>query len=91
MLLKSTPTHLSLSNRSHRTKAGDGQRHLTGGVGCRAMSFAPQYKAVQVLVGPAVVAAGDVVIGSGIRGSKLLVPTKGLLDLPGAQELQLAQ
>lgn len=44
-----------------------------------------------VLVDPAVVAAGEVVIGSGIRGSKLLVPSAGLLDLPGAQELQLAQ
>ncbi len=44
-----------------------------------------------VLVDPAVVAAGHVVIGSGIRGSKLLVPAAGLLDLPGAQELQLAQ
>ena len=44
-----------------------------------------------VLVDPAVVAAGHVVIGSGIRGSKLLVPSAGLLDLPGTQELQLAQ
>lgn len=44
-----------------------------------------------VLVDPAVVAAGHVVIGSGIRGSKLLVPATSLLELPGAQELQLAQ
>ena len=44
-----------------------------------------------VLVDPAVVAAGHVVIGSGIRGSKLLVPSVSLLDLPGAKELQLAQ
>ncbi|WP_141778308.1 YbaK/EbsC family protein [Phycicoccus sp. SLBN-51] len=44
-----------------------------------------------VLVDPAVVAAREVVIGSGIRGSKLLVPSAGLLGLPGAQELQLAQ
>ena len=38
-----------------------------------------------------VVAAGDVVIGSGVRGSKLFVPAAQLLDLPGAQELLLAQ
>jgi prolyl-tRNA editing enzyme YbaK/EbsC (Cys-tRNA(Pro) deacylase) len=44
-----------------------------------------------ILVDPAVIAAGDVVIGSGIRGSKLLVPAASLLDLPGAQELKLAQ
>jgi prolyl-tRNA editing enzyme YbaK/EbsC (Cys-tRNA(Pro) deacylase) len=44
-----------------------------------------------ILVDPAVVAAGDLVIGSGIRRSKLLVPAASLLDLPGAQELQLAQ
>lgn len=43
-----------------------------------------------VLVDSAVIAAGEVVIGSGIRGSKLLLPAKELLDLPGAAELQLA-
>jgi prolyl-tRNA editing enzyme YbaK/EbsC (Cys-tRNA(Pro) deacylase) len=43
-----------------------------------------------IFVDSAVVAAGSVVIGSGIRGSKLLVPAASLLDLPGAQELQLA-
>jgi prolyl-tRNA editing enzyme YbaK/EbsC (Cys-tRNA(Pro) deacylase) len=44
-----------------------------------------------VLVDPAVVAAGEVVIGSGLRGSKLLVPAAALLKLPGAEELALAQ
>jgi prolyl-tRNA editing enzyme YbaK/EbsC (Cys-tRNA(Pro) deacylase) len=44
-----------------------------------------------VLVDPAVVAAGHVVIGSGIRGSKLLIPAAGLLALPGARALRLAQ
>lgn len=44
-----------------------------------------------VLVDPAVVAAGDVVIGSGKRSSKLLVRAVELLDLPGAEELDLAQ
>ncbi len=43
-----------------------------------------------ILVDPAVVAAGTVVIGSGVRGSKLLLPAAGLLDLPGAEELALA-
>jgi prolyl-tRNA editing enzyme YbaK/EbsC (Cys-tRNA(Pro) deacylase) len=37
-----------------------------------------------VLVDPAVVAAGQVVIGSGIRGSKLELPGAALTDLPGA-------
>ena len=44
-----------------------------------------------ILIDPAVVAAETVVIGSGIRGSKLLVPAADLLTLPGAQELKLAQ
>ena len=44
-----------------------------------------------VLVDPAVLSAGEVVIGSGLRGSKLLVPAVELLALPGAQELSLAQ
>lgn len=43
-----------------------------------------------VLIDAAVVEAGDVVIGSGIRGSKLLVPARSLLALPGAQRLTLA-
>jgi prolyl-tRNA editing enzyme YbaK/EbsC (Cys-tRNA(Pro) deacylase) len=37
-----------------------------------------------VLVDAAVVAAGPVVIGSGIRGSKLELPGEALADLPGA-------
>ena len=37
-----------------------------------------------VLVDPAVVAAGTVIIGSGIRGSKLELPGEALADLPGA-------
>jgi prolyl-tRNA editing enzyme YbaK/EbsC (Cys-tRNA(Pro) deacylase) len=37
-----------------------------------------------VLVDAAVVAAGAVVIGSGIRGSKLELPGEALADLPGA-------
>jgi prolyl-tRNA editing enzyme YbaK/EbsC (Cys-tRNA(Pro) deacylase) len=37
-----------------------------------------------VLVDPAVIAAGNVVIGSGIRGSKLELPGEALADLPGA-------
>ena len=44
-----------------------------------------------ILIDPAVVAAETVVIGSGIRGSKLLVSAADLLRLPGAQELKLAQ
>ena len=43
-----------------------------------------------MLIDAAVVEAGDVVIGSGIRGSKLLVPARSLLALPGAQRLTLA-
>lgn len=44
-----------------------------------------------ILVDGAVVAAGDVVIGSGIRGSKLLVGGAALAELPGAEVLDLAQ
>jgi prolyl-tRNA editing enzyme YbaK/EbsC (Cys-tRNA(Pro) deacylase) len=44
-----------------------------------------------VLVDDAVVTAGEVVVGSGIRGSKLLVTGKDLLRLSGAQRLVLAQ
>ena len=43
-----------------------------------------------VLVDEAVVAAGDVVIGSGIRGSKLLVPAAELAALATAEVLPLA-
>lgn len=43
-----------------------------------------------VLVDQAVVDAGTVVIGSGIRGSKLLVDAKELAALPTAQVLELA-
>jgi prolyl-tRNA editing enzyme YbaK/EbsC (Cys-tRNA(Pro) deacylase) len=38
-----------------------------------------------VLVDAAVVAAGDVVVGSGVRRSKLLLPGAALADLPAAQ------
>lgn len=44
-----------------------------------------------LLVDSAVVTAGDVVIGSGIRGSKLLAPASELAALPGAEVIQLAQ
>jgi prolyl-tRNA editing enzyme YbaK/EbsC (Cys-tRNA(Pro) deacylase) len=43
-----------------------------------------------VLVDEAVVAAGDVVIGSGIRGSKLLVPAAELAGLPTAEVVHLS-
>ena len=43
-----------------------------------------------ILVDEAVLAAGDVVIGSGIRGSKLLVPAAELAALAGAEVLPLA-
>lgn len=43
-----------------------------------------------VLVDAAVVAAGDVVIGSGLRSSKLLLPGADLLALPGAEAIELA-
>ncbi len=43
-----------------------------------------------VLVDEAVVAAGDVVIGSGIRGSKLLVPAAELAGLATAEVLRLS-
>lgn len=43
-----------------------------------------------VLVDDAVLAAGDVVVGSGLRRSKLLLPAADLLALPGAQALALA-
>ncbi|MFI0445874.1 YbaK/EbsC family protein [Actinomadura sp. 6N118] len=44
-----------------------------------------------ILVDEAVVAAGDVVIGSGLRKSKVLLPGKSLADLPGAEVISLAQ
>lgn len=40
-----------------------------------------------ILVDPAVTAAGDVVVGSGVRGSKLLVPGARLTELPAAELL----
>ncbi len=43
-----------------------------------------------VLVDDAVVEAGEVVIGSGTRGGKLLVTGVDLLALPGAERLALA-
>ena len=43
-----------------------------------------------VLVDDAVVAAGEVVIGSGLRRSKLLLTGTNLLTLPGAEQLALA-
>ena len=43
-----------------------------------------------VLVDEAVVAAGDVVIGSGIRGSKVLLPAAELAALPTAEVLRLS-
>lgn len=44
-----------------------------------------------VLVDEAVVAAGEVVIGSGVRSSKLLVDAAELAALPSAEVLALAQ
>lgn len=44
-----------------------------------------------ILVDRAVLAAGEVVIGSGIRGSKLLVSATDLATLPRAEVLDLAQ
>ena len=43
-----------------------------------------------ILVDEAVVAAGEVVIGSGLRGSKILLPATELLSLPNARQLRLA-
>ncbi|WP_150237261.1 YbaK/EbsC family protein [Nocardiopsis quinghaiensis] len=44
-----------------------------------------------VLVDEGVAAGGEVVVGSGVRRSKLLVPGKLLADLPGAQVLALTR
>ena len=43
-----------------------------------------------ILVDDAVVSAGDVVIGSGLRSSKILLPATELLSLPNARQLRLA-
>jgi len=43
-----------------------------------------------ILVDDAVVAAGDVVIGSGLRRSKILLPAAELLGLPNARQFRLA-
>ena len=44
-----------------------------------------------ILIDPAVVAAETVVIGSGIRGSKLLVPAADLLGCQERRSCKLAQ
>ena len=44
-----------------------------------------------ILVDAAVVAAGDVVIGSGVRHSKLLLPGAALAELPSAEVLPLTR
>lgn len=44
-----------------------------------------------VLIDTAVVAAGTVVVGSGVRGSKLLVGTDDLVALPDAEVVPLAK
>jgi prolyl-tRNA editing enzyme YbaK/EbsC (Cys-tRNA(Pro) deacylase) len=44
----------------------------------------------EILVDKAVVAAGEVVVGSGLRRSKMLLPATALLDLPSARRLSLA-
>ncbi len=41
-----------------------------------------------VFVDAAVAGTGEVVIGSGIRGSKLVLPGKALADLPGARVVE---
>lgn len=44
-----------------------------------------------ILVDEAVVAAGEVVVGSGLRRSKVLLTGADLLTLPGAEQLPLGQ
>ena len=44
-----------------------------------------------MLIDEAVVTAGEVVVGSGLRHSKLLLTGADLLTLPGAEQLSLAQ
>lgn len=58
--------------------------HIFGIRGCGAVARAT------VLVDGAVVAAGTVDIGSGIRGSKLIVASAELAALPAAEVLSLA-
>jgi prolyl-tRNA editing enzyme YbaK/EbsC (Cys-tRNA(Pro) deacylase) len=41
-----------------------------------------------LLLDPAVVAAPELVIGSGIRGSKILIPGPTLAVLPGAEVVE---
>ncbi|HEY6741243.1 MAG TPA: YbaK/EbsC family protein [Lapillicoccus sp.] len=43
-----------------------------------------------ILVDDAVIAAGDVIVGSGLRRSKILLPAAHLLNLPNARQLGLA-
>lgn len=43
-----------------------------------------------ILVDEAVVAAGQVVVGSGLRRSKMVLPASALLELPSARRLSLA-
>jgi prolyl-tRNA editing enzyme YbaK/EbsC (Cys-tRNA(Pro) deacylase) len=43
-----------------------------------------------ILVDESVAAAGDVVVGSGLRRSKLLIPARALVDLHGSRRLTLA-
>jgi prolyl-tRNA editing enzyme YbaK/EbsC (Cys-tRNA(Pro) deacylase) len=43
-----------------------------------------------ILVDSAVVSAGPVVVGAGVRGAKLLLDGADLAALPGAQVLDLA-
>ena len=43
-----------------------------------------------ILIDEAVLAAGDIVIGSGLRRSKILLPAVELLNLSGARRLALA-
>ena len=43
-----------------------------------------------ILVDDAVLEAGDVVVGSGLRASKILLPATELLGLPNARQVRLA-
>lgn len=55
--------------------------------GITPIGLPPQWP---ILVDDAVVAAGEVVIGSGLRQSKILLPAAELLGLPNARQLRLA-
>ena len=55
--------------------------------GITPVGLPPQWP---VLVDEAVIAAGDVVIGSGIRGSKLLLPASEVAGLASAEVLRLS-